>query len=461
MSARVLVVDDIRANVKLLEAKLKAEYYDVVTASSGEEALQVIQDEAPDIILLDIMMPGMDGFEVCRRIRANKETAHLPVVMVTALDQPQDKVEGLEAGADDFLTKPVNDTALYSRVKSLVRLKMMTDELMMRQSTGERMGLVQDEDENLLSGMSGRILVIEDRGVAAHQIAHSVSEGNEITIEPEPEEALIRVKSEDFDLIIASLDLAETDGLRLCSQLRTNETTRQTPILVVSNDADMKRLERALDIGVNDYVTRPIDPLELVARVHTLLKRKKYQDKLKENIQLSLELAITDQLTGLYNRRYMETHLGGLLQRAQKQSKQLSLLMMDMDHFKSVNDSHGHAVGDEVLIEFASRLQRNVRGLDLACRIGGEEFVVVMPETDSSFAYMVAERLRQDVADIPFETDTGPLNITISIGIASCCQGGTECSAELLKLADDALYKAKREGRNRVETSGNNISVAS
>ena len=133
MSARVLVVDDILANVKLLEAKLTAEYFDVVTALSGQEALDLIEVNHPDIVLLDIMMPGMDGFEVCRRIKANPASMHVPVVMVTALDQPSDRVEGLECGADDFLTKPVDDIALFARVRSLVRLKMMTDELRVRE----------------------------------------------------------------------------------------------------------------------------------------------------------------------------------------------------------------------------------------------------------------------------------------------------------------------------------------
>jgi len=450
MSARILVVDDIKANVKLLEAKLKAEYYDVLTAADGEEALGMIQDASPDIVLLDVMMPGMDGFEVCRRIRGEKKTAHIPVVMVTALDQTEDRVTGLEAGADDFLTKPVNDTALYARVKSLVRLKMMTDELMMRQSTGEKMGLVQDENMGLPQDVSGRILVIEDRQIAAQQIAQTVIEGSVIEVEPNPDEALIRVRSEDFDLIVVSLDLQGADGLRLCSQLRAIDATRQTPILAISDDSEMKRLVRALELGVNDYVSRPVDQHELNARVLTLLKRKKYQDKLKENIQLSFEMAITDQLTGLYNRRYMQTHLDGLFNRAQRESKSLSLLMMDMDHFKQVNDTHGHAVGDEVLMEFARRLQRNVRGLDLACRFGGEEFVVVMPETDPDFARIVAERLREDVAGQPFDTEAGPLDITISIGIASSDEE-TKSGDDLLKKADEALYRAKDEGRNRVE----------
>src|ERR1700692_3116057 len=156
MTARVLVVDDILSNVKLLEAKLSAEYFEVMTAFNGLECLAKMEQAIPDIVLLDVMMPGMDGFEGCRRIKANPRTAHVPVVMVTALDQPSDRVAGLDAGADDFLTKPVDDSALFARVRGLVRLKMMTDELRMRETTGHSMGLIDPAETLTENDPTGR-----------------------------------------------------------------------------------------------------------------------------------------------------------------------------------------------------------------------------------------------------------------------------------------------------------------
>ncbi len=451
MTARVLVVDDIPANTKLLEAKLSAEYFDVITAHNGQAAIELACKEQPDIILLDVMMPIMDGFEVCKTLKSREDVQHIPVVMVTALDQPADRVRGLEAGADDFLTKPVNDLALFSRVRSLVRLKMMTDELRMRQATGRDMGLLSAPyDHAADENGSARILIVEEREEAARRMREVLEPQHRVKVEADRNDAIVSARGGDFDLIIVSLAMAGQEGLRLCSQLRSTPETRGVPILVIVDDGDNPALARALDIGVNDYLMRPIDRNELVARVKTQFKKKRYSDKLKQNLELSVEMAVTDQLTGLYNRRYMSGHLGNLLQDSVDRDKPLSFLIIDIDYFKSINDTFGHDIGDEVLRQFGKRIVSNVRGIDLVCRYGGEEFVVVMPDTDLTFAYTVAERVRQQVADVPFEVGTDdPLKITISIGV-TVSEGSSDTPGDLLRRADQALYRAKREGRNRV-----------
>lgn len=451
MSGRVLVVDDILANVKLLEAKLSAEYFDVLTALNGPDALEIIEKEQPDIVLLDVMMPGMDGFEVCGKIKSNPSTMHIPVVMVTALDQPSDRVAGIEAGADDFLTKPVNDVGLMARVRSLVRLKIMTDELRMRETTGRDLGLVEEGQDFLIDDVGeGKLLLVEDREHSARRIIDSLNGSHHVDLEKEFDASLVAAKGGAYDLVIISLTTDKFDGLRLVSQLRTADVTRHVPILVLVEEGETSSLVKALELGVNDYLVRPLDRNELFARVKTQLKRKRYADKLRENFHLSVERAITDELTGLYNRHYMKSHLATLMAKSQESRKPMSFLIVDVDYFKSVNDTYGHDVGDEVLKEFATRLASNIRGVDLACRYGGEEFVVVMPDTDLSFAYMVAERLRQEVADQAFQSSTGSeINLTISIGLA-VSEGNEDDSAQLLRRADQALYRAKRDGRNRV-----------
>jgi two-component system, cell cycle response regulator len=452
MSARVLVVDDVPANAKLLEARLMAEYFDVVTAASGAEALAICERAQCDIVLLDVMMPEMDGFEVCRRLKSGPKTHHIPVVMVTALDQPSDRVRGLEAGADDFLTKPVSDIALVARVRSLTRLKLVTDELRMRAATSKEIGIQDPLRASLAdSGRNGRILIIDNRRASYERIAKVLAGEHKVDIEVDPQEALFHAAEGDYDLLIVSLALENFDALRLCSQVRSLERTRNVPILVVVEVEDNARLLRGLEIGVNDYLMRPIDANELLARVRTQIRKRRYGARLRDNVQMSMELAVTDPLTGLYNRRYMESHVTSLVEQALARGKPLALLVLDIDYFKAVNDAHGHDAGDDVLREFATRLKKAIRGIDLACRYGGEEFVVVMPETDMAIAAIVAERIRRRIAGEPFSIDSGAaaLDVTISVGIAAL-SGVSDTPAAIIKRADQALYRAKRDGRNRV-----------
>ncbi len=452
MTARILVVDDVAANVKLMEARLSAEYFDVVTAMSGVEALALCERSECDIVLLDVMMPDMDGFEVCRRLKSNPATHHIPVVMVTALDQPSDRVRGLEAGADDFLTKPVSDMALISRVRSLARLKMVTDELRMRAVTSKEIGIQSPERAAVAEeGRNGRILIVDDRATSYERIAAALAAEHTVDVEADPNEALFRAAEGNYELVIVSLGLENFDGLRLCSQPRSLDRTRNVQILIIAEADNNARLVRGLEIGVNDYLLRPVDKNELLARVRTQIRKKRYTERLRDNVQMSIEMAITDALTGLFNRRYMETHLGTLVEQAATRAKPLTVLVLDVDYFKAVNDTHGHDAGDDVLREFSLRIRKSIRNIDLACRYGGEEFVIVMPETDMAVATMVAERLRRRIATEPFpiQQNTRQIEVTISIGIAAL--GGTEDNAAaMLKRADQALYRAKRDGRNRV-----------
>ena len=451
MTARVLVVDDVPANVKLLEARLSAEYFDVMTAVSGQEALAICERADCDVVLLDVMMPDMDGFEVCRRIKGGIATHHIPVVIVTALDQPSDRVKGLESGADDFLTKPVSDVALIARVRSLSRLKLMTDELRMRAVTSREIGLESPERNALAeAGRNGRVLMVDDRPALSERVQATLSSEHVVDMEGDPTEALFHAAEGNYELVVVSLDLANFDGLRLCSQLRSLERTRNVPILAIAESDSNARLVRALEIGVNDYLVRPFDKHEMLARVRTQIRKKRYTERLRDSVQLSIEAAVTDPLTGLYNRRYMETLVGTLVDQAAARNKPLSVLVLDIDYFKSINDTYGHDAGDDVLQDFAIRIRKSIRGIDLACRYGGEEFVVVMPETDMAVATMVAERLRRRIASEPFPIQKGTrtIDVTISIGIAALAPD--DDAAAVIKRADQALYRAKRDGRNRV-----------
>src|ERR1700684_2272634 len=232
MSARILVVDDVPANVKLLEARLSAEYFDVLTAANGAEALAISGRAECDITLLDVIVPDTEAFEVCRRLKSNPTTHFIPVVMVTALDSPADRVRGLEAGADDFLTKPVSDVVLIARVRSLTRLKMMTDELRMRALTSLEIGVQAPERRAVAdTGTGGRVLLVDDRPSSYERLAPVLGTEHTVDVEPNPAEAVFHAADGNYDLLIVSLGLDNFDGLRLCSQARSLERARAVPIL--------------------------------------------------------------------------------------------------------------------------------------------------------------------------------------------------------------------------------------
>lgn len=451
MTARVLVVDDILANVRLLDAKLSSEYFEVITAMNGLDALEAVQKNKPDIVLLDVMMPGIDGIEVCKRIKGNPDTQHIPVVMVTALDQPEDRVRGLEAGADDFLTKPVNDISLFCRIKSLVRLKMLTDELRIRSPAGTELGMSAASDAQL-ARRPGNILLIDPNPGSAERIKAYLDEKHEVEWASDPATGLEKARDAEkpYELLIVSFDSTVYDGLRLCSQFRSLDATRQTPVMVIVSPGEQPVLMRALDMGVNDYLLRPVDRQEILARTTTQVRRWRFTEQLRASVKASIELAITDALTGLYNRRYLETHLANMIDHYVNRGKVLSVLALDVDHFKAINDTHGHDAGDKVLQELAARLREHTRSIDLCCRTGGEEFIVTLPNTDQATAEKIAERLRRAVASKSFQIGMPNLvPVTVSIGLATL--NGTEDTLErLLKRADGALYNAKRQGRNRV-----------
>ena len=447
MSARVLVVDDVEANVKLLEAKLSSEYFDVLSAYNGRRALEIADSELPDVILLDVMMPRMDGFEVCRHLKANPRTVDLPVVMVTALSDVANRLRGLEVGADDFLTKPVNDIALFARVRSLARLKRMMEELRLREGICGRFAgrdLVTDEGPG-----RARILLIEEDRFAAARMTETLRAGHTVTCAATCAEAQKLVEG-GIELIIAGLSVTSDEPLRLVTQCRASEAYRQLPILLIGDDGDLNRLAKGLELGANDYLVRPVDRNELLARTGTQVRRKRLQDRLQQNYQRSFSLALTDELTGLYNRRYLFAHLDELMERINQGGASAAVLLFDIDHFKKVNDTHGHAAGDGVLRELAARSTNSVRSVDLVARLGGEEFAVVMPETDITSAAEVAERLRLAVAIDRFVVRASgkELDITISVGVAAAEAGDDR--DRLLARADKALYGAKTAGRNRV-----------
>lgn len=449
MSARILVVDDILANRRLLQAKLEARYFHVIMAENGETALRLAREESPDIILLDIMMPGMDGYEVARQLKADPQTAHIPIVMVTALSQQEHRLKGLNAGADDFIIKPFDDFALLSRINALMRYNAVAGELRQREARAGHAVIDTESDFGEMS-QPPRVIVVDNNPRSANRLTEYLrSAGHTVT-------SLLEGASpsaDGLDVMILSLDRQGFDPLRLCAQFKMGERTRAVAIIVVCEELTRQDAMRALDLGASDIIEAPVDREELIARVTTQTRRTRYIEIMRRRVDRGIELSIIDPLTGLYNRRYMMDQIRQLIQRSAHGDQPVSLVALDIDHFKSVNDTHGHTVGDLVLQEFARRLKDNVRPMDIVCRPGGEEFLVIMPDTPGDLACIVAERIRGSIAGSTFDiAETGTqLRVTVSAGVATD-QSGANTADDVLRRADNALYKAKDAGRNRVES---------
>jgi two-component system cell cycle response regulator len=357
-------------------------------------------------------------------------------------------VAGLDAGADDFLTKPVRDLPLFSRVRSLTRLKLTTDELRRRAETAVSLVSRDDIDAGVIPPAT-RLALFADGADEVRRLQKHLKGIATVEVTDDAAEMLAAASAGQVDVILIDLAAKAGDPLRLVSQFRSNVTTRHLPVIGIVPAGDDVAAAKALELGANDYLQRPLDRNELVARIRTQLRRRRYDDCLRRSVEETIAMALSDPLTGLHNRRFLETHLAKAIERARATGIGFAILMADIDHFKRINDGWGHAAGDMVLKDFARRLSDCLRASDLACRFGGEEFAVLMIGADEGTAMAVADRIRRSVADQPFQIGGEPLTVTVSAGLA-VFDAGRDDGGSLIDRADRALYEAKRSGRNRI-----------
>lgn len=453
MTALILVVDDQERNVLLLEAKLSNEFYDVITATSAFEALQKVKDRNPDLIVLDIMMPGMDGFSVCRRLKSDPATAHIPVIMVTALSSHSDRLRGLEAGADDFLTKPINDIVFFSRTKSLIRMKMLLDELRRREESAARIEGKPAAVSQFMANVTGsRILVVDDDAEELHKITYHITELHEVETATTYEEAIAKSTQGQFDCILVSAQFRSLEGLRLVSQLKMSESTRHTPQIVMVSPERTQAMLKALELGINDYLLLPIEYNEMMARIRTQIRRKKYQETLLNSYKRQENRPIMDAKTNLYNGQFLHTHLATLTEQANRFGKPVTLIRVEIDRFEELRQQYGSAVDDEILLDLSRILVRSIRTADMAAWAQEEGFSVVLPETDVLSASVVTDRIRKMVESTPFRIHANgqlqELKVTVSISAAQLTRG--EPAPQFFQRVDNAVRQIRQTGENQV-----------
>ena len=474
MQAKVLIVDAVATNRIMLTVTFSAAFYDVASAPSLDTALDRVHASPPDLVILSGDLPQNGTFEFCKAMKSNAALSTVPIVMISEKDSPAFRLQALRAGAEDILSKPVADGLLLARIRSLLRAQATTQELRLRDGTSRALGFCEDA-----CGFSGpgRIALVATDLTDAQHLAGTITAGVAHDVHAHSIKSAMGALDEQNtpDVFVIALTNGEPDpGLRLLADIRARASTRHAAIIVITAAGCQHTAADAFDLGADDAMPDGVDAAEFALRLTTQLSRKRQSDRLRETMRSGAQAAVTDPLTGLYNRRYALPHLARIMETATRTDKPFAVMIADLDHFKSINHRFGHAVGDAVLIDVAQRLRRTLRAVDLVARFGGEEFLIVMPNTGLKAARTAARRLCSAVQETPVMKNpvasdiqpaslVPPLHVTISIGVAIAGDPDTapflpdmaqaDTVARLLDAADQALYKAKDKGRNCVRMS--------
>ncbi|WP_259650458.1 MULTISPECIES: diguanylate cyclase [Roseobacter] len=461
MQGKILIVDAISTNRIVLKVKLASAFYEVLQASTADEACVAALRHAPDLIISAMALPDGDAADLCGRLNRNPQTRSIPMMVVACRPDTQSRLAALEAGVQDVMVKPIDDTLLLARVRSLIRAHNTAAEWQMRDDTSRALGFAEDSTD---FGPAGRtVMVCSGLKTAQSWIQQLRPHLRSSLTQASPETALRDLTPgripDVFILVLDDGDKVSGEILRLLAAVRATAITRHAGILVIQPRPDPGLGAYALDLGADDLMTDGFDKEELVLRIKALMRRKRIADQLRATVRTGLKAAVSDPLTGLHNRRYALPHLSRVAEHSAATGRSFAVMVADLDHFKQINDVYGHASGDAVLVEAARRLRENLRGVDLLARIGGEEFLIVMPATPFSEARVSASRLCRKIGGQGFKIPGSNelVQVTISIGVTMGgvrkmrgVQGPAPDANELLDAADKALYEAKLQGRNQV-----------
>lgn len=476
MRPKVLIADGDEANARSLAETIKKENFNILTAFDGYEALKIAENHLPDIILLDAGVPVIDSYQVIKKLKSTAGTAVIPIILITVLDDSENRKKGLEAGAEEILNRPVNDVELLTRVQSMLKLKRYQDALATRQKSEvnfcadrqvKQGKMIEDKADpaNIASSViepeeSGsskpiRLLLVEDNPKDIKLMQAYLREPEyRLTIVSRGDEALTIANQRPLDLIILDVMLPDMNGFEICRRLKAGELTRHTPVIFTTSLSDVENRVNGVEAEGDGYLVKPVERRELWAKIQVLVKKKRQWDDIRSIYETTVRSAIGDVLTGLYNYAYFKHFLDFELKRSFRQNYKVALMMIDIDDFKNYNDTLGHLAGDLVLRELGRIVKTYIREVDLAARYGGEEFAVILPYTENEQNnIVVAKRIQSAIAAVKLPMGTENISqVTVSIGIAYCPYDAANAD-DLIEKTDIMLYHAKRTGKNKICTS--------
>ncbi|MCF8070023.1 MAG: diguanylate cyclase [Desulfobacterales bacterium] len=533
----ILIVDDTPQNLLSLEAILENDEVNIVKASSGNEALGVVLRHDFALVLLDVHMPDMDGFETAELMRSNAKTRHIPIIFVTAISKEQQHIfKGYEAGAVDYIFKPLDPDILINKVKIFIELfrqkKKIEDnnlalEISNRKILEQQKALIEEERIKVLFQMAGatahelnqplmallgyiellkmegenpekslayiskineagqrisdivrkirtfqhdetsvysnqttivnlnqkiRILSVEDsaKDFDSYVLLFKSRDDIDLFQAKTISEAFRMLSEEHYDIIFLDYKLSDGNGIDFLRKMASRG--HSTPVVVITGHGDEIIASNVIREGASDYLTKTVLSKESISRVITSTLEK---SRLKKEVAIAMsrmaEMSIRDKLTGLYNRRYMQEVIEREFEHSQRYKLDLSCLILDLDFFKKINDTYGHLCGDFVLQEFANQLKKTTRKSDLLFRYGGEEFLVLLPQTAIAGALKRAEMIRKECCNHTYCFEQNHIGLTVSIGVASVREHRPENAADLISFADKALFESKNSGRDCVK----------
>lgn len=458
MNGKILIIDDVATNRIVLKVKLGEARYHPLMAATGAEGLRMARKEHPDLILLDLMLPDISGVDVLQRLRNDPVTRDIPVIVVSTSTSLADRIRALEAGADDVFVKPFDDHLLMARLRNLLRSRQDLADL----TEGQDPALFGMAEQGMDFAHPGVLALVTDRPEMAIRLRHDLAPMmrdkiivlgfGDVLADPEPGRT-------GADIYVIDADVPHSqNALRLLSDLRSRAPTRHAGICLLTGPFLRQDTLMGFDLGADAILSAGQSVAEIAGRLRAVLRRKRRADQRRERVQDGLRLAMIDPLTGLFNRRYAAARLGALVTSAVETGQSMAVMVVDIDRFKSVNDRFGHAVGDDVLVQVCQRLAANLRADDLLARVGGEEFLIALPDTQLEEAHLVARRLCRMVQERPLGLPQGEsLTITISIGLTlldgvprALQTNPADVVGALIDRADQALMESKKAGRNTV-----------